>query len=332
MEKQDIIRKFLTKGIMLDEAMLNKLYNNPQSIETTLENLSLGKTTQQPLIEVRPFSQYNREEITPNSLIQMLQQRYSKIQNLIERQLPDNLISLNKISPNTSEFSLIVMIRENNGNTLVIEDSTGEATVSLSKELSDKAKFLVEDEIVGLVCKQEEGIQAEQIIWPDIPLVKEVTREEEKFCIFISNPQETDYDKIKKIADDKTLVFIFKQDGKIIFVNDDSIIQDPSMVSIRKIKILFANAMNYARLWNVSPETASLNLLKKRHLDPTFNPAKLAAQDTFFIEDIPDLFVCPTPGIPSLINYKGTTILSTGFPECWKVNLKTREAFKINIT
>jgi len=184
MEKQDIIRKFLTKGIMLDEAMLNKLYNNPQSIETTLENLSLGKTTQQPLIEVRPFSQYNREEITPNSLIQMLQQRYSKIQNLIERQLPDNLISLNKISPNTSEFSLIVMIRENNGNTLVIEDSTGEATVSLSKELSDKAKFLVEDEIVGLVCKQEEGIQAEQIIWPDIPLVKEVTREEEKFCIF----------------------------------------------------------------------------------------------------------------------------------------------------
>lgn len=92
---------------------------------------------------------------------------------------------------------------------------------------------------------------------------------------------------------------------------------------------------NYSNLWkSLSPTMVMLNLLKKRHINPVFefNP-KVYEHDPFLLDTVPDIFVSGHFHIPSLMNYKGTTIMTTGSfvasPSFWLVNLRTRETLKL---
>jgi hypothetical protein len=241
------------------------------------------------------------------------------------------VISVNKLSPKIKYFTLIAMVREKDGNRLVVEDNTGEAIVNADKE---KIKFIVEDEVIGLVCEQEQGITVKQIIWPDIPIGRTVNKtEEEIICIFTKATDGADYEKLDK----SRYVFLFgegENKNKTFFITQNpsvSTLPDPSIVGVGNIKILLSSSVEkYAKLWNVSIETAQQNLLKKRHLDPRIELKNMSVQD-MLIDEIPDIMVSPTSDKPSIINYKGTTIISTNYPQCAGVNLKTRETFKIDM-
>lgn len=93
---------------------------------------------------------------------------------------------------------------------------------------------------------------------------------------------------------------------------------------------------NYSNLWkDLPPSMVMLNLLKKRHINPVFefNP-QVYGQDPFLLDIAPDIFVSGHFHTPSLMNYKGTTIMTTGSfvsdPSFWLVNLRTRETLKLD--
>ena len=79
-----------------------------------------------------------------------------------------------------------------------------------------------------------------------------------------------------------------------------------------------------------------LQMLKKRHLSPTFGYNKDLAEDKLFMDEPPDIFVIGSYEEPRTMNYKGVTFISLGSfasqPIFWETNLKTRENIKIDLT
>jgi DNA polymerase II small subunit/DNA polymerase delta subunit B len=114
----------------------------------------------------------------------------------------------------------------------------------------------------------------------------------------------------------------------------------PSLLEIGGVSILLMQGEfleNYQKIFDVSPEAAAVNMLKKRHMNPTFEfNRKIYKDDPFFLDEIPDILVFTHFRKPGTANYKGTTVISNGSfstePIYWIINLKTRETIKINFT
>lgn len=116
---------------------------------------------------------------------------------------------------------------------------------------------------------------------------------------------------------------------------------NPSMIRIEGITLMLCHGKfieKYSNMWPELPaEKIMLNLLRKRHLNPTFDSnTKIFDQDFFVIDTVPDIFVSGYFHNPGILNYKGTTIISNGSfitqPIFWIVNLNTRETFKLDFT
>ena len=75
-----------------------------------------------------------------------------------------------------------------------------------------------------------------------------------------------------------------------------------------------------------------VNLLKRRHLSPVVDFNNIDSEDSYVMEEIPDIFVTNCSYRPCFKNYKGTTIICSGSfltePTFYLVNLKTREVIE----
>jgi DNA polymerase II small subunit/DNA polymerase delta subunit B len=277
--------------------------------------------------------------------------RYETLKKYLSSRLElVNLISVNKITSKTKKFSLIVMVKEKNDRSLLVEDSTGEATVYVQEEAVGQ---VVPDEVIGIVCEKEnDTINVKKIIFPDIPLKRDVARtEKEAYAFFISDMFLNQVNNTKKILDkinsikDKLYVFVLgnvssqkediinffnnlpKNASKIflkgdidpeINMEDVTIFSSPTLVKIEnKILVLVCSGKifsEYKKIWKEqSSEKIMLNLLRKRHLSPVFDfNKKISEEDSYIIDIVPDIFVSSNFDKPGVINYKGTTIASNG--------------------
>jgi DNA polymerase II small subunit/DNA polymerase delta subunit B len=397
--ESEIIGMFLKKGYMLDKESLKFFVKNTDKIDSFLEKISSKKThktitlnivnetlepeTGKPKIEILEAPKKEVKKFSVEEVTHFFNSRYEKIRKMFSGRLDlINPISINKISPNTKKFTIIAMITEKNEGdfSASVEDQTGNIEVFFAEP--DQFKQLVIDEVVGLLCESQNGIhKAEKIIWPDVPLNKEVNKgKEDCYCLFLSdlhldNPkhQEKHYQNMKKWLEKKdydiSYVFILggissKKEDVISFLNDLPIdatkilaeksndfaeletnnsiflVDYPSLLQVDNIKILLVNGeylKKYKNTYNSDTSTTLLNLFKKRHLDPTFEPEEsFTSENVLLLDKIPDIVACGTTGEPSLQNYKGTTIISTGNfmtePIYWLINLRTRETFKIDFS
>jgi hypothetical protein len=118
----------------------------------------------------------------------------------------------------------------------------------------------------------------------------------------------------------------------------ENIFSPPVFLNVEnKVKMLLCDGnifSSYQGILGEKTEEIMLNLLKKRHLDPVFSVEKAVIEDRLIIDPVPDIFVSFDFGSSGLINYKGTTIISSGSSEqmFWIVNLKSRESLKIDLT
>lgn len=393
MDRSEIVRTFLAAGYQVGADALTYFEENPDRIQAFL-SMSSGKI-EQPIITkntvdkilggvsqnikiVRTFSR-KEKEITVGQLATNLASRYRKIMELmLERTELANLISVNRISQQTKRFSLIVMIKEiNHGDrSLVVEDPTGQTSVYISDEVSGDFNYLVEDEVVGLVCDNEDSSEnrAVRIFFPDIPLpTKIATSQKEEACIFLSDIHmgetgfmphsleklsnylkkikepttafilgdvSADEEQIKKFAtmfpENFTLVLLKgEQDPEV----EGKYLPDPVVVELDGVKIFLSHGKMFAKYFErfkTSPENMLLQLLKKRHLSPTFERNGKFDEENFFLDEVPDIFVIGHFHEPRMMNYKGATIISLGSflskPVFWGLNLKTRESIKIDLT
>jgi DNA polymerase II small subunit len=163
------------------------------------------------------------------------------------------------------------------------------------------------------------------------------------FYIFVlggvSSKKEDLEDFFSRLPKDSEKVFL-RADADPDFQEEFNI-TNPSLIRIEDITLMLCHGKfieKYSNIWPDLPaEKIMLNLLRKRHLNPTFNSnTKIFDQDYFVIDTVPDIFVSGHFHNPGILNYKGTTIISNGSfitqPIFWIVNLKTRETFKLDFT
>jgi DNA polymerase II small subunit/DNA polymerase delta subunit B len=367
MERGKIIKTFLEKGFQLDSKSLNYFSESPEKLDAFFEKIQgmsvpstinidfVNSLTEANEIEVLKKFDYDTsgKTLVVESITKFFSNRYDSLKKYFSGRLElVNLISINKITPKTKKFSLIVMVKEKNANSLLVEDFTGEETVCVCVLDEDVAQ-VVSDEIVGIVCeKKNDAINVKKIIFPDIPLKREVPRtEDDVYALFLSDLflDKSDIsnkilEKINSLSYKKLYIFLLgnissKKEDITNFLNSlpkDSIKiflkgdLDPQLegdnnfsspaVLVRledKILVLICSGKlfsEYKNIWKEQPsENIMLNLLKKRHLSPVFNfNKKFSDEDTFIIDTIPDIFVSSNFNGPGTTNYKGTTIISNG--------------------
>ncbi len=126
--------------------------------------------------------------------------RYNEMEKFLRgRQELQNLISINRIygKRGKENVSLIGLVKSKqttaNGNIIMeIEDPTGSVKVLVSKskqELFEMAQNIVLDEVVGVSgANSEDIVFANNIIWPDVPLSKELKKSpNEGYALFLSD-------------------------------------------------------------------------------------------------------------------------------------------------
>jgi len=366
MEKKQIVGLFLERGLTIDPKGLDYFYENPEQLDVFLEKINQQKikptsinleviknTLETSAIKIKEAKIFTNKTISVNDVSRILTERYEKIQKYFSKRIDlVNPISINKISEKTKRFSLIIIVREKDekDKMLLVEDFTGETNV-----LVDNTSFnsILCDEVLGMVCeKYDNKIKAINILWPDIPLKREISRtEEDVCCIFLSDLHlEQDFEEktdnllkeIQQLNYKQLYVFLFGKNASekktledfitklpsnsktFIIKNNESIatenttqISSPAILTIeKKINLLLCDGEQFAfykGLWgDKSPEDMMLELLKKRHLDPVFEIKKASLEDIFIIDTVPDIFVSGNFGQPGMKNYKGTTIISCG--------------------
>lgn len=393
MERSDIVRKFLTEGYQLAADALEYLAQNPDKVQPFI-NIIKGKGEKpvitKSLIEevlggvspkvrvVKSFAARGKE-ISAGELSDKLSKRYQKISEILSKRAElQNLMSINRLKDETDQkFSVIGMVREINpgDRTVVVEDMTGRTSIYIADDAAGDFPYLVEDEVIGLVCDTQEwvGKRAIKIVFPDIPLSTKIsTARSDVFCLFLSDLhidepgfQPRSYEKLgeylNKIKgdvivfvlgdvsadDEKTKKFLemFPENFSVMTLTGhtgeekDNHLPDPVEVEIDGVKIFLSHGdmfQKYFEKFNTSPENMLLQMVKKRHLSPTFGSNPKLDEEKLLLEEVSDIFVIGHYHDPRILNYKGATMISLGSfvtqPIFWLVNLKTRETIKVDLT
>ncbi len=386
MERTEIVKKFLTKGMQITGSALDFFASNPEKADTflsqqprcpstiTLEiiNEALKAPKAGTAQNIKPYKE--REKASVSDIVDFFNKRYDFLGNLLSKRLDlINLISINRVSEKVRKFSIIGMVKEKNtsNKTAVVEDNTGEIELTLSETLLNQ---LVEDETVGVVCRKDDIVCGEKVVFPDIPLQREINKTNEENYIFFISDIHMDSEQFKQKSYEKLIDWLEKQQNKLnIFVVGDisskkediakflsdlpntheiniikgdidgeidrDTLPNPVFVQIENVKLFLFHDKRfneYMSLWD-TPEQTLINLIKKRHLDPTFSiNSKIYDNDPYLLDMIPDIIVAAHTHIPSVTNYKGITTVTTGSfvsqPIFWLMNLRTRETFKIDFS
>ena len=392
MDRSDIVRAFLTAGHQLGADALRFFEANPEKVKEFL-NLSAGRQEKStvtmetvnntlsgisPRVRVLKSFSAKQRQTSVDEVSNQLARRYQRTMEILEKK-PElvNLISINRVSQQTKRFSMIAMVKEisRGDRSLVVEDPTGTTSVYIGDEAVGDFSYLLEDEVIGVVCDNEESSEnrAVKIVFPDIPLsTKIAVSGEDVLCMFVSDihmddpgfmqhslEKLSDYaKKIKQEAivfvlgdvskdDDKVKKFaeIFPENFSIMFLRGeletgrDNFLPDPVVVEVCGVRMFLSHGGMFAKYFEkfkTSPEMMMLQMIKKRHISPTFRNNAGLDDEKLFIEQPADIFAIGHFHEPRTINYKGVTIFSLGSfvtqPIFWAVNLKTRESIKIDLT
>ena len=392
MDRNEIVRSFISAGYQLGMDALQYFEENPDMVQEFLV-LASGKL-EKPFVnrqavdqifsgmspKVKVVRSYLRKkrDMGPGEMADAFARRYEKTSEILSKKSElVNLLSINRIRPENKAFSMIAMVREVSpgDRSLVVEDPTGSTTVFISDYIEGEFGYLVEDEVIGIVCDNEDFSEnrAIKIVYPDIPLqVRAPAAEKDVICMFVSDIHMDDgafmqynFEKfgeyLKKIKEE-VMVFVlgdissseedvkkfleaFPKNFKVMVLRGhleeekDAQLPDPIMVEIAGVKIFLSHGsmfQRYREKFKASAENTILQLLKKRHLSPTFDQASHLDDDKLFLDQVPDIVVVGHFHEPSMMNYKGTTIISLGSfvgePIFWSVNLRTRETTKIDFS
>ena len=354
---------FLLKNSEKINEIINKLKQTNTLVVTldVLKNIFPEKTKIEVLKEYKPKKSFTIEDLTEFFL-----NRYYQIKEFLSKRIElVNLISIKKITTKTTKFSIIAMVKKISPNKIFVEDNTGSLELSLKE--GDKF-YLTEDEVLGIVVrKQNEEFYVENIYFPDFSLKKPSYTSNEINCFFIPAVRLREF-SLKNFLDDirkdNNVFFVFIDNEKLseikgklenlpkentfLFFSPDSesfsrnevgfeAYYYPCAIKIDNLILFFYPGYfleNYSKYWNLTEEQTFLNLIKKRHLNPNFKfSKKIFQEDPFLLNLDPDIIYVNNSNQTNEINYKSRTFIFTGKadPIIYKINLKTREKFKITL-
>lgn len=229
MDKKEIVEYFLKKGILISPDILDNPNNLKQFIQenslddsdvVVLSNVSQNERVLQekeaPEVEeindekkeqensVKVVFSYEEEskKRTCQDFISYFKTRFKTIRPLLQnRQELQNNISIQRLHNKKEKetVSIIAMVSDiqktkNNNIMITVEDLTDKIKCVISKdntELLEAAKEIVLDETIGISGFFNGSIiYVNTIIWPDVPLTKELKKcPEEVYAVFISDTE-----------------------------------------------------------------------------------------------------------------------------------------------
>jgi DNA polymerase II small subunit/DNA polymerase delta subunit B len=371
MEKNEIVKIFLDKGLMIDNASLNFFSNNELLIQQFVNFISDFKykvktidiNLVQEILKIKiPGVQILKSATRKNKFsvadqASFLNNRYENVKKIMNVRIDLlNLVSINKISQKSKKFSLLGIVKQKNegSKSLILEDSTGEAEIFFSDNFSGDYNSILTDDIFGITCSNEFGRNYfVKAIWPDIPITREIKKTKNSHkCVFISITAEGNFSKLidwlNKSTDEKSTIFIFSSNldiykafiNKITSLAEKFHVKDTMMLSLLGLSMFVSTSeiyKKYAEFFNVPPEATITNLLKRRNMGPCLDFDKsVYEEDPFQLTEIPDIVAISSFGENSISNYKGTNILTlkdyNSANSFLILDTKTREATKIEIS
>jgi len=307
LEKKDIIKVFMEKGILLSPQEINDIdesnYMDVLEKRTKPKEIPKEKNKESQSIEKQPIEknketqlditvkEYERKkEMTPQDFVDYFNKRYEGIRDLLSKKI--NPVSINKAKGLLSSSTIIGVVKERAQNGFVVEDQTD------SVEVISKIDPPIGDVFSITGTLREGKFFEKEIIYPDVPLVH-------------------------KPRSLKGEIIISKKDGEVTITSDSitKTTKPPSHVTIsRDGKELFIFIYEPAEPIKQNDVT---KLLKKRHISPKIHEI-LYDEDPFLLDPVPDV-VFLFGDEEYVKNYKGVTVISTGKKQV-KINLETKKA------
>lgn len=356
--EEEVIRLFLKNGYQLSKGALPLVLHNPHKILEDVSKLrprpfiiteehvkKIFTSSKKPKPEIIVLKRYEilKKQIKIKDYIKNFQTRYEKIKNILtERMRGENIISINKIPPYVSTFSVIGIVRRRGQNNILIEDPSGEATINFDTDIGKKLDEIKVDDVIGFTCKKmKENLIAKNIYFPETPSSREINKADEGIKVaFLFDPPSLEKKQQKKLYDilnkDELLssVFVFKTSSikkeehpklNLIEITKDSA---PTLFQIDKIKILVLQKKFFSLSKEVEPLNFIISILRHRNLIRSFDPKIHIGDNNFVLDEPPDIIVSDFEG-GFYKNFKGTTIVLNSDPtKLFLINLKTREVIE----
>lgn len=355
MNEEEVVKLFLRNGFQISKNALHLILEDPERILSELKKMKPRpfiiseqhiKNIQKPVkikpAEIKIIKEYTFEKrpISVKDYVDHFLSRYEELKKIISRKMEtEKLTSINKIATQTMMCAIIGIVREKNKNNVLIEDPTGEVYVFFDDSLKGKLDEVSLDDVIGIAIKKiKDKCYAKTLTFPDIQSNREINKTENDMILaIISNPSNLDDEKYKNLIstlsstenlssilffDDTRNEKITNYFSKLNTINPKS---NPSFIQIDNIKILILPRGFFETLtFDTHISDPITQILKRRHLSPSFAPEYNISHDDLILSEIPDLVIS---NLNETINknYKGTTILSNSDPhKIFLINLKTR--------
>ncbi len=304
MEKKSIVKELLKRGIMITPDTLEKM--KPGDDEKILEEGVKGASA-----VVKDGKEENRlrcvvkrteksSKLTPEDAINAVTTRYEKIKNMLLTKT--DAVSIRNLGRSTSKLCIIGQVKEKTPDGFTFEDSTGEIRVKTEKNTEP-------DDVIAIRgWVRENTLFAEELIYPDIPMNREINVMDG--TLLLSG---------ERAAPTQTADVVLTPDT-MMSGKDERRLPNPAWVFLEKNEKR-VTVLVYRPRESVKRETA-VSWLKKRYIDnddePVINKDRI-------LEKIPDIVWLINKSVPWAENYKGVTVVSTGPTKQAFINLKTRK-------
>ncbi len=348
MDEREAVKLFLDNGFQISKDVLplvisepqfiineiNKL--NPRPFIVTQDHIKKIKNRTEERIDINDMRiySYEKKELNINDFANSYAIKYEKLSKLIQKNNNlEKLVSINKITPKTTEFCIIGIVRDKLQNQMVVEDTTGELEIHFDLKLKEKMDDIELDDAAGFKCRRMNSkFNLEHIYYPDIELDRKINRSKNDINILLLPDN---FVNLELIGDVKTnLYFSFDTNSLLLDMKKETEklvkteINQPRLIEINTVKTLFLPKIFYER-HQITVSSFDIEIfLKKRYIIPKNEKIFNTAKTDFVLEEIPDMVV--TNIEPAICkNYKGTSIISVGDYKIYSLNLKTREVIKI---
>ena len=137
------------------------------------------------------------QKLTVKDFVKHFRNRYNFLKDILrERKELESLTSIDKISGNSRNFSIIGIvgnksITKNKNIILEVEDLTGKTKILINQnkeEIYEKAKEVLVDDVIGFKCSgTRDFLFCNDLFYPDIFLVEKHRSDEEVYALFVSD-------------------------------------------------------------------------------------------------------------------------------------------------
>jgi len=314
MKREDIVKHFLDKGVLITPKVLEDLSKRDEmDINIFLEKehdtiIRNSLSSQKHNFKIIKKVSSPPETMSVKDFHNFFKSKYCKIRDIFLKEKGKKYISIDK-AVKTKEAWIIGMVMEKDDDEVVLEDLTGSIRVKTNEVLDL-------DDVVAVRIEKGQDVFAKEVVYPDVPLRS--PKKGNGSAVFVSD---LDLSKDTKWLDDVSALFIMGFKGDIkklgnvnnVFLFSDKKVVMPNIVQLTDPSIIEFNGLNILICSNFDKD-----ILKKRYLGFK-NINKI---DDMVLDVLPDI-VLTRGNEQKNENYKTITIINTTKPTL--INLETRE-------